>query len=94
MLQLLVGVESDDVISHYLESSPRTSAEFAPLVELFASAGGDGDALRDLVDVEPDYLQTAIDLMTSTYGDIEAYFVNGLKLSAEELAALERRLLA
>ena len=94
MLQLLVGVDSDDVISHYLESSPRTSAEFAPLVELFASAGGDGDALRDLVDVEPDYLQTAIDLMTSTYGDIEAYFVKGLKLSSGELAALERRLLA
>lgn len=94
MLQLLVGVDSDDVISHYLESSPRTSTEFAPLIELFVSAGGDGDALRDLVDVEPDYLQTAIDLMTKKYGDIEGYFINGLKLRREDLEALQGRLLA
>ena len=93
MLQLLVGVDTDAVVAHYLESSARTSAEFAPLVELFTSAGGDGDALRDLVDVEPDYLQTAIDLMSSTYGDIEGYFVNGLGLADHDLTALEARLL-
>ena len=30
MLQLFVGVDTDAVVAHYLESSARTSAEFAP----------------------------------------------------------------
>lgn len=93
ILQLFVGVSESDVISNYLESSERTLTQFAPMVELFGGAGGDTDALRDLVDVKAEYLHTVIELMQQTYGDIEGYLTSGLQLNADNLEALESRLL-
>ena len=94
IMQLFAGVDPSTVMTDYLASSERTLAQYQPALEGFERAGGDADALRHLVDVYPEYLETAIDLMTSTYGDLEGYLVEGVGLSRVDLAALESRLIA
>jgi len=93
MLQLFVGVSEQDVMSQYLGSNERIAAEFDPLIDKFAAAGVDADAMRALVQVRPQYLEAAVNAMTNSYGDIAGYLENGLGLSDADLSALHARLL-
>lgn len=91
IVQMFAGVNEDAVVKNYLESSPRTMKEFAPLLQAFASVGGDAESLNALVDVKSEYLTTAMEAMHSTYGSVEAYFRDGLKLTDSHLEGLHTK---
>ena len=45
----------------YLRSNDLVSTKFGPLVDAFGAAGGDAAALRQIIEVDPAYLQVAFD---------------------------------
>ncbi|MGV1035402.1 MAG: tyrosine-protein phosphatase [Candidatus Nanopelagicales bacterium] len=93
MLQLFAGVSQQDVMDGYLASNDKIGAEFDPMIDKFGAAGVDVAAMRALVEVRGEYLEAAMDSMTSSYGEVGRYFEDGLGLRASELSALESRLL-
>lgn len=91
---LFLGVDEEDVFHDYLLTNQQLLPALKPLVDQFASVGGDPAALKPVLGVDRSYLQTTIDLMTSTYGSIEGYMKEGLSLEDEILTTLRSRLLA
>ena len=90
--QMFAGVDDTSIRSDYLASNERTRAMFTPMLEAFAAAGGDADALATVMEVHTDHLEAAVTLMTSTYGDLACYLRHGLGLGAPDLTALYTRL--
>ena len=93
VLQMVAGVPHDTIVAEYLASNEHVDGEYGPLVEAFGLAGGDAVALRHLVEVQADYLDSAVTMMMSAYGGIEGYVVRGLGLRQSGLSALADRLL-
>lgn len=90
--QMFVGVDDAIIIREYLASNELTSAMFTPMLAAFRTAGGDAESLATVMQVRSEYLEAAVSLMTSTYGDVEGYLRQGLGLQDEDLAALQHRL--
>jgi protein-tyrosine phosphatase len=93
VLQLLVGTPVEAVMDDYLASNAATRGAFAGALEAFERAGGDAEAMRAIVDVQPLYLETALAAMTQEYGSIEGYVVDGLGLPRDLVSRLVDRLL-
>jgi protein-tyrosine phosphatase len=81
-LQLWLGVPEDAVMADFLASTSRLEPTVRPLLDDFAARGGDPELLRPLVGVMPEYLETALAAMRSTYGDVNGYFTAALGLDA------------
>jgi len=94
VMQLACGVRTDDVVADYLLSNQAMSDAYGPLLEQFADAGGDADALASILYVEPDYLDAGVSALHSAFGDLEGYLEAGLGLDAVDVALLRDRLLA
>ncbi len=90
---MLMGVSDDDVMTDYLLTNRDLLPALQPLLEQFAEAGGDPQLLRPALGVEPDYLETAIAEMHSRFGSIDAYFHDGLGLTAATVSALRAALI-
>ncbi|MBN8868040.1 MAG: tyrosine-protein phosphatase [Solirubrobacterales bacterium] len=91
---LFLGVGEEDVFHDYLQTNEQLLPALKPLLDQFASIGGDPAALRPVLGVDRAYLRTAIDVMTERYGSIEGYMREGLDLDEELLLTLKDRLLA
>ncbi len=87
-LLLLLGVDDDDVLADYLLTNESLVPTLQPMIDKFASIGGDPELLAPVVGVQKEYLDAALNEMESRYGDIEAYFSTGLGLSARTIDAL------
>ena len=92
-LLLLLGVSYDDVLKDYLLTNDQLLPAVQPILDRFASAGGDPRLLLPVVGVQKEYLNAAMDEMTSKYVDIETYFTEGLRLAPEEITALRQDLI-
>ena len=90
--QMFAGVDEEGIRSDYLASNELTHAVFTPMLEAFGAAGGDAEALATVMTVHIDYLEAAVSLMLSTYGDLETYLHRGLGLDDDDLSALHQRL--
>ena len=90
---MLMGVSGNDVMTDYLLTNRDLLPALQPLLDQFEKAGGDPQLLRRVLGVEPDYLETAIAEMRSRFGSIEAYFHDGLGLTADTLSALHAALI-
>lgn len=93
VVQLFLGVPESLVMADYLESNQRYRRALDPLLDHFERSGGDRAALADVVDVRPEYLETALSAVQVRYGSLEAYLSAGLGLAPADLAGLESRLL-
>jgi len=91
-LLLLLGVSEDDVMTDYLLTNDQLLPALKPVLDAFEAAGGDPDLLIPVLGVRREYLETALDEMRTTYGDIETYFIEGLGIDAETIARLRSRL--
>jgi protein-tyrosine phosphatase len=87
-LQLLLGVPADVVMEDFLASNEYLGPMFGPFLDDFAARGGDPDLIADFLWVRPPYLESALDEMRATYGTIERYFKEGLRLDDGALRAL------
>jgi len=87
-LLLLLGVSYEDVLADYLLTNVQLRAAVQPMYDAFAAAGGDPALLEPVLGVEKQYLDTAIDEMTTRFGSIEGYFETGLGFTPDEIAGL------
>ena len=94
LLQTLAGVDRDTIMEDYLRSNDLVSTKFGPLVDAFGAAGGDAAALRQIIEVDPAYLQVAFDTLAATYSSFDAYLRAGLGLEDDEVSAIRERLTA
>ncbi len=93
---LFLGVAEDDVRRDYLLTNEQLLPALQPLVDKFATAGGDPALIAPVLGVRPEYLDAALDEMRSRFGDITGYVTDGLGLDIgiqEQLreGLLERR---
>jgi protein-tyrosine phosphatase len=86
-LLMLLGVDDDDVYADYLMTNQQVLASLQPIIDQFVAAGGDVEALKPILSVQAEYLDTAVDEMRQRFGSIEEYFINGLNL---DQATIER----
>ncbi len=93
-LLLLLGVDPDDVRAEYLLTNEQLLPALKPVFDQFETAGGDPVLLRPLLGVEPEYLATALDEMTTRWGTVERYFTDALGLTDGQVDALRARLIA
>jgi protein-tyrosine phosphatase len=87
-LLTLLEVPDDVVMEDFLLSSGYLLSSYQPVVDRFASIGGDPELLQPVIGVRPEYLEAARDEMRRRFGTIEGYFTEGLGLDAGVQAAL------
>lgn len=87
-LLLLLGVNEADVMEEYLQTNTDLLPMIQPWLDQFREVGGDPELLRPIVGVQESYLESALEQMRASYGDIEGYFTQGLGLSEETVATL------
>lgn len=92
LLQHVAGVHDDEILEDYLASNTSWAPTYDVILDEFAEAGGDRDALRDILWVHPDYLGAAIHAINRTYGSRGAYLREGLGLDKAAVTDVQRRL--
>lgn len=91
-LLMLLGVSDDDVLADYLLTNDSLVPSLQPMIDKFASIGGDPELLRPVIGVQRSYLDAARAEMQDRYGDVEKYFADGLGLSTATIDALRSSL--
>jgi protein-tyrosine phosphatase len=84
-LLLLLGVSREDVFADFMLTNEQLLPMTRPVSDHFASLGGDPAVLAPVLGVQKEYLDAAIAEMTSKYGDIDAYFADGLGLDSSTI---------
>jgi protein-tyrosine phosphatase len=92
-LLLLLGVSKEDVLEDYLQTNTDLLPMIQPWLDTFREVGGDPALLQPIVGVQESYLESALEQMRASYGDIEGYFTRALGLSTETVARLRAALL-
>jgi protein-tyrosine phosphatase len=92
LVLLALGVGERHVLDHYLLSNEYRRAEVARSLEEL-SPYIDGDLVRPLLEVRPQYLLAALRAITKNFGSFDAYFTKGLKLNADRRRRLQANLL-
>ncbi|MBP7135001.1 MAG: tyrosine-protein phosphatase [Sphingomonadaceae bacterium] len=99
LLHRLVGVHQDDVMADYLLTNEagnmeRRIAAGAETVRANFGPAMDDAAIRTLMSVHPEYLETAFAAIEREHGTLECYARDVLAVSKPKLAAMEFRLVA
>jgi protein-tyrosine phosphatase len=92
-LLLLLGVPADLVLADFLASNGYLQPMFQSFFDDFEACGGDPELLGAFLWVRPEYLEAAFDEMRHSFGTIERYFADGLRLDNGTLRALRAALL-
>lgn len=92
VLQHLCGTDVDDIVIDYLASNAGMERAYRPMLESFASEGGDSEALADMIFVKPEYLEAATSVMHRTHGGLDCYLRQTLGLDSATLERLGNRL--
>ena len=92
VLQRLCGASMDDIMADYLASNAGMETAYRRMLDDFAAAGGDAEALSHMIFVRPEYLDAAVTLMHHVYGGIDGYLTTGLGLESTTVGALRDRL--
>ena len=79
---MLLGVSDRDVLYDYELTNRDLLPALKPVFEHFTAAGGDRRLLEPILGVDRRYLLGAIDEVNKTFGSIDAYFTDGLGISA------------
>ena len=99
LLHRLMGVHPDDVIADYMLTNvagnvERRIAAGASAVRSNFGHAMDEQAVRTLMSVHPEFLETAFSEIEHAHGSVEAYARDVLGVSKARLAQIEVRLLA
>ena len=98
LLHRLMGVHRDDVMADYMLTNvagniERRIAAGASTVRSNFGQAMDDEAVRTLMSVHPEFLETAFAEIVRVHGSVEAYARDVLDVSDERLAQIETRLL-
>lgn len=85
---LMMGVSEDDVVADYLLTNDQLVPALKPVVDKFASIGGDPDLLTPVIGVQKSYLDAGFDEMRKRFKSIDGYFTDGLGLDAPTIERL------
>lgn len=92
VVQSLCGADVDDIVADYLGSNAGMERAYRPMLESFASEGGDAEALADMIFVKPEYLEAATSVMHRVHGGLDRYLAGTLGLDGATIARLRTRL--
>ncbi|WP_456847009.1 tyrosine-protein phosphatase [Cellulomonas sp. P5_C6] len=92
ILLLAAGVDEQGATEEFLAVNPAVRETFAPLLQQFADTGGDPETLRPLLEVRPEDLREALDLVREQFGTFDGYLRDGLGLAPQEVEKLRRTL--
>ncbi|MDX2605800.1 tyrosine-protein phosphatase [Streptomyces caniscabiei] len=92
---LALGVEREAIVADYLESNAKHRRYKVHRSSSAASAYSPEvmELLSPLFDARAEYLQAAFDTVEETWGDVDTYLEQGLKLTPETRERLRERLL-
>lgn len=92
---LTLGVEREAVVADYLESNAKHRRYKVHRSSASANAYSPEvmELLSPLFDARAEYLQAAFDTIDETWGDVDTYLVQGLKVTPETRERLRERLL-
>lgn len=92
LLQGLAGCAYSTIERDFLDSNAQWSNSFTPILEAFAAAGGQAEALGSIMWVDADYLAHSYETLVENFGSLEQYAVEGVGLTPAELTGLQQRL--
>jgi protein-tyrosine phosphatase len=92
-LLTLLGVPAETVMDDYLLTNVRMASMKEWLAQDFKDRGGPPDMVEAVMSARREYLESALDEMTRTFGDVDGYFTEGLGLSPERVESLRGRFL-
>lgn len=93
ILQLLVGVQRDEVMADYLETNARSTGWIAEMSEVFHTKLPDrAAALVELLHVREEYLAAALAALDEHFGSARTYLESGLGCTAADVDELRARL--
>jgi protein-tyrosine phosphatase len=92
---LALGVEREAIVTDYLESNAKHRRYKVRRTSTSASAYSPEimELLSPLFDARAEYLQAAFDSVEETWGDVDTYLKQGLKMTPETRERLRARLL-
>ncbi|AOW92915.1 protein tyrosine phosphatase [Rhodococcus sp. WMMA185] len=95
LLQSLVGVSDDDIMTDYLLTNEYAAASKQEMLELIRANLGDAafEIYEPMLGVEASYLEAGLDELEAQYGTVDNYLREGLGLSSETLTKLKLKLL-
>lgn len=96
LILLALGVPEETVFEDFLLTNVYTAAKIERMLTILRVASffrTDPEAVRPLMEVRREYLQSALDAIHEHYGSVDAYLREGLMLSDADRAALQQRLL-
>ena len=95
LVLLTLGVPEKTVMQDFLLSNQyraaaneKSLAQLTPLLD-----PSELEVMRSLLEVRPEYLQSALDAMKQRYGSVDAYLRKGLGITPRERAAFQQRML-
>lgn len=93
VLQLLAGVDEDDVIADYMLTRER-SVDFVAAIRSFIETEMPDqlEAVNVLIDVEESNLRRSLDAMSREFGDVRRYLVEGTGMEENVVDDLRARL--
>ena len=86
-----LGVDRETVIDNYLESNEYLSDATEQTIQYVNKMSNgiiNGELLRPILEVRPEYIQTAFDIIDKEYGGVETYLRNNLQVDIEKLRDL------
>jgi protein-tyrosine phosphatase len=92
LVLLVLGVDEDDVVEHYLLSNQHRREENEQLLAN-PRAGMDPEWIRPFLEVRAEYARAALDAATARFGSFDAYVEVGLGVDPPTLARLRDLLL-
>jgi len=91
LLLAIAGVPDEAIIDHYVESNQHRAVANARALDALP-AGIDPEWMRPFYECRPAYARASLAMMRESWGDVEHYVLEGLRVSASDYAALRERL--
>jgi protein-tyrosine phosphatase len=91
MILSALGVDRETVIDNYLKSNDYLSEITEQTIKYINDASNgfiNGELLRPILEVRPEYIQTVFDIIDSDYGGMDNYLRNELGVDIEKLKDL------
>ena len=85
LLLSALGVDMDTIMQDYFLSNERLKPLIEKFVKKIYEQGRNGEIIRPMMEVRPEYLKAAIDEIDTSYGGMENYLCNILKADTELL---------
>ncbi|MGC0364954.1 protein-tyrosine phosphatase [Rhodococcus sp. 27YEA15] len=93
-LLLFLGASEDAVFEDYLVTNVSLLPKFAPVLDRFATAGGDPALLEGVLGVRREYLEASLEEMNARHGSIESYVADALKIGDDAQNKLRAKLIS